>query len=302
MPTQGRILTIMVRHGEGLFHEAFLALRQTHHASIAKVWDIDYLVVDNALDEEDEAHATPLRLNDVEVDRATLIAGDNTLREFSGLQRGLDHAGPRLAGYDLVNLVTETFHFDYTYYLYQTTPAMLALAAEHGLALGHLDGYPEPVAFLGLNSRFWLRTCYVFLPPRALESVGGVLTTDGADFFRESYEPSPFRENAPLDDVYREYITSWLTGDGAKAYDNWDYRNQFTLDQHSLAKFQAKATAILNEHGLSARLRAAGYPTVDVEWLAHLLLTRQTPDFATPPEAMTATAATLRHDLGVPDP
>ncbi len=50
---------------------------------------------------------------------------------------------------------------------------------------------------------------------------------------------------------------------------NWHTR--IALDDENLPEFERKAMAILNEHLLGIRLRAAGCRTIDVTWLSGLL-------------------------------
>ncbi len=63
----------------------------------------------------------------------------------------------------------------------------------------------------------------------------------------------------------RDYIRSWLTGDGTGQGVVWHSR--FDLSRETLPLFEAKVLAILNEHMLSVRMREAGYPICDVSWL-----------------------------------
>ena len=54
------------------------------------------------------------------------------------------------------------------------------------------------------------------------------------------------------------------------------WHSRISLDEASLHLFEQKAMAILNEHLLGVRLRAAGCRTIDVTWLSGLLARRRT--------------------------
>jgi hypothetical protein len=69
---------------------------------------------------------------------------------------------------------------------------------------------------------------------------------------------------APLSANYQKYILTYLTRGGAG--EGWHSRFDLTMD--TLAHFEAKAAAILNEHMLTIRLRAQGCPIIDATWLA----------------------------------
>jgi hypothetical protein len=69
--------------------------------------------------------------------------------------------------------------------------------------------------------------------------------------------------------VYRAQITGWLTGEGTGQGTAWHSR--FALTSETLAFFEAKALAILNEHALSMRLYGQGTSMVDATWLSSAL-------------------------------
>ena len=90
----------------------------------------------------------------------------------------------------------------------------------------------------------------------------------GESFFTK--DPSePFAKDAPVSERYRQYIESWLTGGDTGQGVRW--HSAFRLDEQTLPLFRAKATAILNEHLFSIRLRSAGFPLCDIAWLREQL-------------------------------
>src|SRR5579862_6510659 len=113
-----KVLSILNCYGTGKATPA-LPLLQAFHSALRDGSHHDYLVSDNGL---------PLDFCQRLAENATLIGGDNSVREFSGFDSAVCYVGPRLGEYDLLHLVTDTFNTDYRHYLGLLTPKMLALA------------------------------------------------------------------------------------------------------------------------------------------------------------------------------
>jgi hypothetical protein len=111
----------------------------------------------------------------------------------------------------------------------------------------------------------WLRSSFIFVRPAELLALGSLVSVGDARPYFSGDPSSPFRAGAPVSENCRRYIVGWLTGAGTGQGVTWHSR--FDLSAETLAQFEAKATAILNEHLLSARLRAQGCELVDMTWL-----------------------------------
>ena len=288
-----KILSILICYGTGRTTPA-LAELTSFHAALRDGNHRDYLIGDNAL-----APGFLERLDE----HTTLIGGDNALREFSGFERALQFVGPRLAEYDLLHLVTETFNTDYRHYLGLLTPKLLALAVEKNFCLGHIDGLPREVTLFGTRSRTWIRSCYLLVPRTAVQALGTFITSDGSDPFFSEDPQMPFSPHAPIDGQYQQFLRKWLTGDG-KADGMATHRSPFCLSSETFSQFKAKVVAIVNEHGLSVRLRKLGFPTIDVEWLYDMLLERPPGkiDWQTPVEEILRHTGARRQRLGITPP
>jgi hypothetical protein len=99
-----------------------------------------------------------------------------------------------------------------------------------------------------------------------------VSIADGRSIFSGDAN-APFRADAPLDQQYRDYIVQWLTGAGVGQDVTW--HSTFDLTPDTIAAFEQKARAILNEQLLSCRLQALGCRLVDVTWLSAMLRVHQ---------------------------
>ncbi len=251
-----RIVTLLARHGTGKYQDALPDIRMLFAQQMPEIAH-DVVVIDNAWDrtrEERLGHGV------------TLIGGDNAAWEFSAWDRGVEHLGHRLDGYDFVHLATSAFRQLYVRYLDRFDADMLGLVAGRAAAVGHIDHFNTPVVLSGRRSQSWLRSSFVLLPPTELRLLGSpVSVIRRGDFF--SGDPAaPFRIDAPLSASYRQNILGWLTGEGTGQGMEWHSR--FVLSKQTLGFFEDKTAAILNEQMLTNRLRAQGCGIVDATWLA----------------------------------
>jgi len=203
----------------------------------------------------------------------TVIGGDSSFREFSAWDRGLAQLDRMRESVDLVHLSTITFDTLYTEYLNCFDAPLLEAVASAEAAVGHVDYYDDPVGILGRESQHWIRTCFFFLPPSAILALRSMVSFEQAEALFSNDPAKPFREDAPVSHRFQEYILSWLTGEGTGQGVTWHSR--FDLSAETLAHFQQKAMAIINEHLLSIRLREIGHPLVDVTWLSSQLSSLQ---------------------------
>jgi hypothetical protein len=250
-----RILTLFVRHGTAKYGEVLDDLLTFYRRQLPSVVH-DVVVVDNAMQ---EPLVSP-------VGRPTFIAGSNRFWEFSAWDEALAHVGRRAWDYDYVHLATSAFRTLYTRYLDRFAGPMLERVAGRGVAIGHIDYYNEPVQLLGYRSQQWLRSCFMFLPPAELATLGPLVGVSNAARFFSGDPARPFRADAPISETYQRYILDWLTGPGTGQGVTWHSR--FLVTAESLLYFQAKVLAMLNEHMLAIRLRRQGCMLVDATWLA----------------------------------
>lgn len=251
-----RIITLLARHGTARYADAVSDISALFQRQMPEATH-DILVVDNSLEPHDEEQLSP---------RVMLIGGSNASWEFSAWDSGIAYLGHRLDEYDLVHLATSAFRQLYVSFLDRFDLDGLSLLRGRAVAIGHIDYFSAPVSLLRRGSQAWLRSSFVILPVSELRLLKSLVAiTDRSRFF--SGDPtSPFRSDAPISAGYRRNIVSWLTGEGTGQGTVWHSR--FDLDAATLAFFESKTLAILNEQMLSNRLRAQGCALVDVTWLA----------------------------------
>ncbi|MBW2253874.1 MAG: hypothetical protein JRI25_04675 [Deltaproteobacteria bacterium] len=189
------------------------------------------------------------------------IGGDNRAREFSGYDAGLrwirETRGPE--AHSPVIVANDTFHRT------NTLADVCALDADRvagwlakGALGGRVDTLPREVHLFGLPLKQYVRTNFVCGRWDVLESLlPTALEFDDEALFSPE-EGRFFREDAPMDPRYREYLVSWLLGTPSELFAVWRFSEQHTATNRS--HLQGKVKAILCEHHLSARARRQGVP------------------------------------------
>ena len=253
-----RLLTILARFGTERYPHAEQEIAEIFQRRMPGI-DRSVVIVDNALPNGfEERHS-----------QCVVIGGDNSAREFSAFDRAVQFIGSEIWRYDLVHVVTSAFNTLYVDYLERFDPEVLATAARRAVCVGHVDCYNEAVEVLGFRTQHWIRTCFFMLPPSEVKILGSFVTTRDSRRFFSADPESPFRDDAPLSQTYRQYIIDWLAGVDIGQGVEWHSR--FTLTPDTLPSFQDKALSILNEHLLAVRLRAMSCRLIDVTWLASTL-------------------------------
>ncbi len=210
-----------------------------------------WIVVDNACARDEEV--APL-------DGADTIAGENSSREFSGLDKGIEHVRRkyRPAASSAFVLVNDTFHRSYgTDYLERFRRRKVLAALHSNQAVGYVDCYPSDIEVLGLPVRCWIRTSLVLLPSAVLDVLGALAIPIGNERIFGGGVDRFFREDAPLSENYRRYLRAWLFGEEGRDF-NERWHSRAPLTEANLADFVGKARSILCEHYLSARMRSRG--------------------------------------------
>jgi hypothetical protein len=257
-----RVLTVLVRFGTTQYPHAEQEIAEIFRRQLPSV-ERRVVVVDNALPEDFREGAGA----------RVVIGGDNRSREFSAFDRAIAFVGSDIWSFDLVHFATSAFNTLHVAYLPRIDTTLLSAVARRPVCTGHIDCYNDAVEIHGFRSQHWIRTCFFFMTPGDVKSLGSFVTIrDGERYF--SGDPqSPFRSEAALSQPYRDYITRWLTGEDIGQGVTW--HSSFALTHETLPSFEQKALTIMNEQLLSVRLRAMGCRLIDVTWAATMLRRRK---------------------------
>lgn len=266
---QLHVLTIFVRAGTTTYVDAEDNLEAIYRRQLPQVRR-DVLVVDNLLPGDTVEHGRG----------RSVIGGDNTSWEFSAIDKAVAHLGSQIWQYDLVNIVTSAFQQLYVAYLERFTEPVLTSILGERVCLGHIDCYNEHVGIGSYYSQHWLRSCFVMLPPTELKILGRCASVHHRRPWFSGSSDDPFGPASPVSVKYQQYLTDWLLGKDIGQGVTW--HRTLRLDAEGLDEFEQKAIAIINEHLLSVRLRAAGCRTIDVTWLSAQIARGIEPDWSTP--------------------
>ena len=195
-----------------------------------------------------------------------LVSGDNSAREFSGLQRGINHV--LASGIPSCWILANDRYDRYKSYRQSLLPLVdggtLDAVVATGALAGRINGYPTPSKAYGLTIDTWACSNFFVVAGRSLARLGDLVTvgtTELASVVNHSVADGPLLQaEGPLDDALIAYLTEWLTGVGTGLTDHWYRQRPATAD--SWDDLCGKVQSILNEQLLSAKARRAGIPVL----------------------------------------
>lgn len=202
-------------------------------------------------------------------DGVVVLEGDNTAREFSGLQRGIEQARRDGAIPDVWVLANDRYDAYGEGLLPRLSPGTLRVVAELEALAGQVTVARSPLSSFGLDLSRWVKTNLVLTADRALTRIGGPLLV-GEDALNEAVAPAHrpgqplFRREGPVGDLHARQLTAWLTGAPDPLFPRSWYRSAPVADD-SWAELRAKVHSCLNEQVFSGRARALGIPLLPLE-------------------------------------
>lgn len=194
------------------------------------------------------------------------IGGDNTLREFSGWDRGLAWLEQRYAPgpNSIVVLANDTVVRPDKHARVRDIPIDRVAEASRGALVGYVEAYPRPVELFGLSLRQWVDTSLVI----AAQSTFAALRPFARPFpddqlFADDWRVV-FQEPSPLSDNYRAYLKTWLFGEPMDGEFEHRWHANEPLTESNFEASKTKLRCLFCEHLLSAHARARGIPLVDI--------------------------------------
>lgn len=199
-------------------------------------------------------------------DWLTMIDGDNSLREFSGLDRGFSWVCANLfpREKDIFIIANDTFHRSYgDSYLKDFNTRKTLKAVESGAAVGLVDAFPKPVELLKTRYISWIRSSFLIAKYRVICQLSPFTSAiSDADFFSES-AGTFFKQNANMSDNLKTYLQTWLFAEGGSEEFQESWHSKRPLTTETLKPMQMKAKCIFCEQLLSAKARKLGIPIFD---------------------------------------
>lgn len=237
--------------------EAALALLAPMLRRLFPAAPLRAVVVDNAATGDADGSIEPC------VNR---VSGDNSLREFSGWDRGIEWLERRYeAARDSVFvLANDTVVRADKRIRVRDLPADRAAAVAQGALVGWIDEYPRSIELFGLGVRQWVDTSLLIAEYGTLDRMrplarrwpdNGVFDDDWRRFFRE---PSPLSRN------YRDYLRTYFFGEQIRGDFAHAWYAQEPLTASNADAFRTKLRCVFCEHALGAHARANRIPLVDI--------------------------------------
>lgn len=194
-----------------------------------------------------------------------VIAGDNSLHEFSGWEAGLAHcrANGLVDRSDLLVFANDTFCYHnkfgpLTRFAFRRGLRGLLQAPSAPALAGEVHRLGKPYLIDGLECDRWVAT-YLFGMSRGLLQHMRRLTpsTPMADFYRDDAGKIGFSDR--ISPNLAEHVEQWLTGSGRTRW-----QGTATGEPRTLGKLQGKANSVLCEKYLTARALDHGAVLSDV--------------------------------------
>ena len=121
------------------------------------------------------------------------VGGDNSSREFSGWQRGLDALASMPCDYDLVLITNEMFLKPGPSFLEDyATPELLKKSLTENKIIGRIDTTFQTNTLFGYDVSSWVCTNCVFIPKKAAEALGNLVLINDInihEIFPHAYDP-----------------------------------------------------------------------------------------------------------------
>jgi hypothetical protein len=217
----------------------------------------------------------PLDLPDLGLPGVVTVAGDNSMHEFSGWERGREATVERTGRPD-VWLFANDRMLDYGYpFVELLTAGAVTVAAGLEAVSGKVDHYPREVTTFGLPVRRWTRTACFLVRDGLLARLGTLATVDAGrlDELFPPGRPAFGFEAEGIDATHSAFLRTFLFHeDGPDEVGRW-HAGPLDRSAGSWELARHKVGSILNEQLLSARVRELGGLCVPLEtchWLGEL--------------------------------
>lgn len=199
------------------------------------------------------------------------VGGDGWAREFSAFDRGLSVLEEMGRKTDVFVLVTDSLPAYGENILGYVDDRALACCHRLHAGVGWVDTWGEGCRIGDLDFDAWLRTCFVLLPAPVLEQLRPLAADLAPLRLFEEGSNEPFAPGAQLSARVRQCLVEWLTTEPVSSpHLRWHWHSRFDLTPVTRPFFQAKASAILREQLLSARLRKARVPCYGLRCIRRL--------------------------------
>lgn len=197
--------------------------------------------------------------------KSYFISGDNSAREFSGFDKGVEllkRLNPK--GGDLVIFANDTYHRSYgDSYLDAITTENIQKTISNQNLYGYVDSFPKSVRGFGSEFSSWVRTSFFMVNYSILDKLLPFALTQSKDSVFGNSPEEFFKKNDLLSENYKTYIRTWLFEEpNEKSEFNEAWHSKKKLSVSNFKEMQDKAWCILCEQNMSARALLKNIPTL----------------------------------------
>ncbi|MEP2944634.1 MAG: hypothetical protein ABJN11_10470 [Lentilitoribacter sp.] len=206
------------------------------------------------------------------------ISGNNTCFEFSGWDAGFKYIKQTFDFQcnDLIVYANDTLHrrsyanggnkfldiFDF--------PIVEGKDLSE-VAIGFLDDFPKDVTLMGMTQHQWIRSNIFMISSDVATQLHPLVFPLEKEYVFGGEGEKFFRDIPEISENWRAYISSWLFAENDPNFPeyNLNWLKSEKLTEQNRSFFQTKATTILSEHYLTARLFKWNIEIIDTN---HFLL------------------------------
>jgi hypothetical protein len=187
-------------------------------------------------------------------DNVFKVGGNNSDREFSGLDKGIQELQVQGFKPDVVLCSNDSF-LVYGWTFLEKVPVynLVRYASRHNCLIGHIDTKEIPFQIYSHDVTEWICTNGFFIRWSSLKTFGSLVSLGMEKL--SSFMPVEYKENeiflsaAPLSENYRKMVIQWLTE---------EWHGKFQISEKTWEYFRIKTCAMINESLLSARMKERG--------------------------------------------
>jgi hypothetical protein len=250
------LIVLFVQYDQKKYNYSFETLHQI--ISNDNQYNSKYIIIDNSIEQD----YFEIISSDI-----FLINGNNSDREFSAWQKGIDKLNDLRLNYDLILLINEAFLVYNDSYLLKYLKISINRCLKYNAVVGIFDKDQHNRQLSVNNYVFskWLRSNIFFVPKNIIERLQSLvfMTNSAYDKIIPSVYPNNiysykdcFTDDITINELFKQKIYEWLTN---------EWHSKIVLNSETWNIFRIKAKAILNEALLTTKIRSLGY---DIIWYA----------------------------------
>ncbi|MDZ4726902.1 MAG: hypothetical protein SH817_12150 [Leptospira sp.] len=196
------------------------------------------------------------------------ILGNNSEREFSGYQTGLEYLKSEfnLDENTVLFFANDTFNVNYAgdQYLELFLLPEVISNIHKGNFVGYVDRLAEDVSLLGRKGNQWIRTSFFSISYGYLNRILPFGKGFASDHLFSNKDKEFFSDSNEISENYKEFLRSWLFGEKNKFPSEVKWHSAKNLTKANFSGFKIKAQCIFSEFLLSQDALLSDVKFVDV--------------------------------------